>query len=134
MASRSELITSALEQLIANNSADISGAAVISSDGMLLGSRMGADVNADRVGAIAATMMGVTTRVVNDLKIGKAQEAIIHADSGYLVVVPVNAQIVLAIILRPGANLGLIRLEARDTGLLVATALSSAQQPAMSVN
>jgi uncharacterized protein len=133
MASRSEMIASALEQLIANNSSDITGAAVISSDGMLLGSRMGPEVNADRVGAISATMMGVTTRVVNDLKIGKAQEAIIHADNGYLVVVPVSAQIVLAIILRPGANLGMIRLEARDTGQLVAAAMN-AQQPAMSVN
>ncbi len=125
MASRSENIANALEQLVSNNPNDISGAAVISSDGMLISARMGPDVNPDRVGAIAATMMGVTVRVTNDLKLGKAEETIVRAEGGYLVVVPVNAQIVLAITLRANANLGMVRLELRDTGKLVAAAMSS---------
>lgn len=125
MASRSELLSAILEQLVSNNSTDIAGAAVISTDGMLLSSRMGPDVNADRVGAIAATMMGVTIRVVNDLKIGKAEETIIRADHGYLVVVPVSAQVVLAITLRPQANLGMIRLEAREAGQSIAAAMNA---------
>lgn len=125
MASRSELLAGILDQLVSNNSIDVAGAAVISTDGMLLGSRMGPDVNADRVGAIAATMMGVTVRVVNDLKIGKAEETIIRADNGYLVVVPVTNQVVLAITLRPHANLGMIRLEAREAGQAIAVAMSS---------
>lgn len=125
MASRSELLAGILDQLVSNNSTDVAGAAVISTDGMLLGSRMGPEVNADRVGAIAATMMGVTVRVVNDLKIGKAEETIIRADSGYLVVVPVTNQVVLAITLRSHANLGMIRLEAREAGQAIAVAMSS---------
>lgn len=125
MASRSELLAGILDQLVNNNSTDVAGAAVISTDGMLLGSRMGPEVNADRVGAIAATMMGVTVRVVNDLKIGKAEETIIRADNGYLVVVPVTNQVVLAITLRAHANLGMIRLEAREAGQAIAVAMSA---------
>ncbi len=125
MASRSEQINSILEQLVSNNGNDINGAALISSDGILISSRMSTDVNADRMGAIAATMMGVTTRVVNDLKIGKANEAIVNAESGYLLVMPVATQMILAIILRQHANLGMIRIEARETGRAIAELMNA---------
>lgn len=125
MASRSETIEAALNQLVSNNSTDITGAAVISLDGMLLGARMAPDVNPDRVGAIAATMMGVTLRVVNDLKIGHAEEAIIKADNGYLLVMPINAQMVIATTMRANANLGMVRLETRDTSRSLGSVLGA---------
>ncbi len=114
MSARSDLIDTTIKRFISDNANDVTGAAVISIDGTLLGSSMAPDVNPERVGAIAATMMGVTFRVVNDLKIGKAEEAIIRADNGYLLVVPISPQIILSITLRLNANLGLARMEARD--------------------
>jgi uncharacterized protein len=120
MANRAERIESTLEGYINNNANDVTGAALISADGMLLGAKMSGDVNAERVGAISATMMGVTKRVVNDLKIGGAEETIVRAADGYLLVHPVNEQLVLATTLRPSANLGMVRLEARDASQLLA--------------
>jgi hypothetical protein len=83
-------------------------------DGIVLVSRMSAEINADRVGAVAATMMGVTRRVSGELKIGATRETIIDADNGLFMVLPAGDQSLLAINLRQGANLGLVRLEARD--------------------
>lgn len=126
---RAEQLTTALDRLIASNPTDITGAAVITTDGILLSSRLSADItinNPDRFAAIAATMMGVTTRVVNELKIGQAEEAIVRAVGGYLLITPVMSQVCLAILLRRDANLGLARLDANDVGQLIKVALDGA--------
>jgi predicted regulator of Ras-like GTPase activity (Roadblock/LC7/MglB family) len=92
-------------------------------DGIVLVSRMSAEVNADRVGAVAATMMGVTRRVSGELKIGGPRETIIDAENGLFMVLPSGEQSLLAINLRHGANLGLVRIEARESAQEIAKVL-----------
>jgi hypothetical protein len=114
MATRQEQIAEVLEKLTANAGADLAGVAAVGMDGIVLVSRMSAEVNADRVGAVAATMMGVTRRVSGELKIGFPRETIIDSDNGLFMVLPAGEQSLLAINLKKGANLGMVRLEARD--------------------
>lgn len=114
MATRQEQIAEVLERLTSNAGADVAGVAAVGMDGIVLVSRMSADVNADRVGAVAATMMGVTRRVSGELKIGMPKETIIDADSGLFMVLPAGDQSLLAINLKQGANLGMVRIEARE--------------------
>jgi len=113
VASRQEQITVVLDNLRTDMGADISGVAAVGMDGIVLVSRMAADVNADRVGAVAATMMGVTRRVANELKIGLIEETVLRANGGQFVVLPAGDQHLLAISIRQGANLGMVLLEAR---------------------
>ncbi|NJK78665.1 MAG: dynein regulation protein LC7 [Chloroflexaceae bacterium] len=123
MESRQAQITAILERLAANTGNDVNGVAAVGMDGIVLVSRMSADVNADRVGAVAATMMGVTRRVSGELRIGAPQETIINSLQGTFLVLPAGNQSLLAIALRQGANLGMVRLEAadaaRDIGMLI---------------
>lgn len=114
MASRQEQITDILERFATNAGNDVSGVAAVSMDGIVLVSRMAADVNADRVGAVAATMMGVTRRVSGELKLGLPEETIIKSGNGLFMVLPAGDHGLLAVNLRQGANLGMVRLEARD--------------------
>ncbi len=114
MMSRQEQIANVLDQLRSNTANDVTGVAAVGMDGIVLVSRMSADVNADRVGAVAATMIGVTRRVSGELKMGSPDEAIIQADKGLFMVLPSSDQSLLAINVRQGANLGMVRLEARD--------------------
>ena len=123
MASRQEQIQSILERLSSNAGSDVTGAVAVSMDGIVLASRMSSDVNADRVGAVAATMVGVTRRVSGELKIGMTEEAIIKADQGLFMVLPAGDQSLLAVNLRQGANLGLVRIEARDAANDIGQAL-----------
>jgi hypothetical protein len=123
MASRQEQINNILERLANNSGPDISGAVAVSTDGIVLASRMGVDVNADRVGAVAATMIGVTRRVSGELKIGLPEEAIIKADSGLFMVLPAGNQSLLAVNLRQGANLGMVRIEAREAAAAIGNVL-----------
>jgi hypothetical protein len=83
-------------------------------DGIVLVSKMSADVNADRVGAVAATIMGVTRRVSGELRMGVPEETIIKSNNGLFMVLPSGEHSLLAVSLREGANLGLVRIEARD--------------------
>jgi predicted regulator of Ras-like GTPase activity (Roadblock/LC7/MglB family) len=123
MASRQEQVLAVLDRLANNVGNDISGAVAVSMDGIVLASRMSTDVNADRVGAVAATMVGVTRRVSNELKIGATEEAIIKADNGLFMVLPAGEQSLLAVNLRQGANLGMVRIEARDAAVAIGRAL-----------
>lgn len=123
MASRQEQINSALERLSDALGNDMSGTVAVSNDGIVLASRMSTDINADRVGAVAATIIGVTRRVSNELRIGLAEETIIKSSSGVFLVAPAGSQAVLAISLRAGANLGLVRLEVRDAAAAISQAL-----------
>jgi uncharacterized protein len=123
MATRQEQIISALDQLANNIGTDMTGAVAVSTDGIVLAARVSTDINAERVGAVAATMIGVTRRVTGELRIGLTEEAILKANNGLFLVVPAGEQAVLAISLRQGANLGLVRLEARDTAQVIGRVL-----------
>lgn len=114
MATRQEQIAEILDRLSANAGTEVGGVAAVGMDGIVLVSRMSADVNADRVGAVAATMMGVTRRVSGELKVGSPKETIIDADNGLFMVLPAGDQSLLAVNLRQGANLGMVRIEARE--------------------
>lgn len=114
MSSRQEQIAVILERFATNAGNDVSGVAAVSMDGIVLVSRMSPDVNADRVGAVAATMMGVTRRVSGELKLGLPEETIIKSGNGLFMVLPAGEQGLLAVNLRQGANLGMVRLEARE--------------------
>jgi hypothetical protein len=114
MSTRQEQIAAILDQLRTNAGTDVAGVAAVGMDGIVLVSRMSSDVNADRVGAVAATMMGVTRRVSGELKIGSIKETIIDADEGLFMVLPASSQSLLAITLRKGANLGMVRIEGRE--------------------
>jgi|HigsolmetaAR202D_1030399.scaffolds.fasta_scaffold09044_1 predicted regulator of Ras-like GTPase activity (Roadblock/LC7/MglB family) len=123
MTTRQEQVLEVLEQLMVNSGNDMLGAVAVSMDGIVLASRMATDVNADRVGAVAATMVGVTRRVSNELKIGLTEEAIIKADNGFFMVLPAGEQSLLAVTLRQGANLGMVRIEARDAATSISKIL-----------
>lgn len=114
MATRQEQIAEILDRLNTNAGADVAGVAAVGMDGIVLVSRMSAEVNADRVGAVAATMMGVTRRVSGELRIGAPKETIIDADNGLFMVLPAGEQSLLAVSLRRNANLGMVRIEARE--------------------
>ena len=123
MASRQDQVLAILDRLTANSGNDVSGAVAVSMDGIVLASRMSSDINADRVGAVAATMVGATRRVSAELKIGATEEAIIKSNNGLFMVLPAGDQSLLAVNLRQGANLGMVRIEAREAAVAIGQAL-----------
>jgi predicted regulator of Ras-like GTPase activity (Roadblock/LC7/MglB family) len=113
-ASKTELLNQALDNLALNLAGDINGSAVVSLDGIVFASRFASAINIDRVSAIAATTLGVSRRVAKDLAMGETTETIVQCDGGLFIVLPVDNKCLLAVNLRKGGNLGMVRLEASD--------------------
>src|SRR5918911_1743045 len=111
MSTRLEQITAILDRLSANGGADITAAVAVNTDGIVLASRVLGDANPDRVGAVAASIVGMIKRFASDLKIGMAEEAILKADEGTFVVMPSGDQSMLAVGLAQGAHLGNLLVE-----------------------
>ena len=121
---KTDMLNEVLDTLALNLSGDVNGSAVVSTDGIIYASRFPANVNADRVGAIAATTLGVSLRVARDLAMGNPSEAIIQGDNGYFIVIPVNDKSLLAVSLRKGGNLGMVRLESNECARKIANIFS----------
>ena len=114
--SKTDLLNDILDNLATSLSGDVNGSAVVSADGIVYAARFSGGVNVDRVGAIAATTLGVSRRVAKDLAMGNTSETIIQCDGGFFLIIPVNDKCLLAVSLRKGGNLGMTRLEAGDAG------------------
>lgn len=122
--SKTDLLNDILDNLATSMSGDVLGSAVVSTDGIIYAARFPSNVNADRVGAIAATTLGVSRRVAKDLAMGEPMENIIQCENGYFLVLPVNERCLLAVNMRKGGNLGMIRLEAGDSSKRVALVMA----------
>lgn len=129
MASRQEQIMFVIDQLMTNTGTDVVGAAAVGLDGIALASRMSSEVSNERLAAVAATIIGVTRRIGNELRIGLTEEVIIKASKGLFMVLPAGDQSLLAINLRQDANLGLVRLEARDAARTIGQILTTVYSP-----
>ncbi|HEX2914853.1 MAG TPA: roadblock/LC7 domain-containing protein [Chloroflexia bacterium] len=124
IASKTDLLNDVLDSLAVSLSGDVNGSAVVSLDGIVYASRFPSGISVDRVGAIAATTLGVSKRVAKDLTMGNTSESIIQCDNGYFIILPVNEKCLLAVNLRKGGNLGMTRLEAGDAATRIAAIMS----------
>lgn len=69
---------------------------------------------ADRISAMAATALGLGTRITQRASLGGLREAVIRGEHGHLVVYPAGSTAVLVLSGPPDSNLGLMRIEARE--------------------
>jgi len=122
--SKTDQLNQVLEELGQSLAGDVNGSAIVSTDGIVYAARFSGGINVERVGAIAATALGVSMRVARDLTLGNTNETIIQCDNGFFLIIPVNSKCLLAVNLRKGGNLGMTRLEAGDTAAKVRVIMS----------
>lgn len=125
MSSREGQVLAILDRMLANVGRGVLGAAVVASDGLVLASRLTDSGQIDYLGAIAATIYGVTERAVHEFKTGHVDETIIKANTGLLMVLPIADLGILVLDLDQGANLGMARLEARAAVVSLRTVLAA---------
>ncbi|MCB1056494.1 MAG: roadblock/LC7 domain-containing protein [Acidobacteria bacterium] len=122
MSSRSEVIQQTLRALV-SNTPDVEGAAVVSSDGLIIASLLDAGTDEDRVSAMAAAMLALGERTARELARGDLEQVYVKGVHGYLVLMRAGEDSVLEVIAGTGAKLGLILLDmkraAAEIGKLV---------------
>jgi predicted regulator of Ras-like GTPase activity (Roadblock/LC7/MglB family) len=110
--SRTEQMVNRLREMQAA-SPDIEASAIVSVDGLIMGSALPVEVEEDRVSAMSAAMLSLGERIASELGRGSLEQVFIRGDSGYVILTAVGEEAVLTALASEKAKLGLVFLEMR---------------------
>jgi predicted regulator of Ras-like GTPase activity (Roadblock/LC7/MglB family) len=110
---RTDDLNKVLETL-QSSSPGIEASALISTDGLIIASVMGQDMDGARIGAMTATLLSLGTRAGNELRRGELQEVVVSGDKGYAVMVSAGRDVLLLILATEATPLGLIFIDMRE--------------------
>lgn len=105
--SREERLAEALDELMREDG-DIQAAALVSLDGFTMASALPAGMQADRVGAMSAAILGLGERAAAELGRGHLSQVFIEGENGYVLLIAAGSRAVLTAMADPGAKLGLV--------------------------
>ena len=109
MATKKQSLAKILDSL--SKIGDITGSAVISTDGLLIASNMKSDADTETFAAMSAAMHGAAETAVSELKQGTLNEIIIDASKGKIITISSGKNSILVILADKRINLGLALLE-----------------------
>jgi predicted regulator of Ras-like GTPase activity (Roadblock/LC7/MglB family) len=108
--SRGEALKSVLKDLEAGTP-DIEGSVVVSADGLTMASALPADVDEDRVAAMAAALLALGERSSSELGRGGLEQVFVKGEQGYIMLMEAGHDAVLGALCREDAKLGMIFLD-----------------------
>jgi len=106
-ASREERLAQALDELM-HNDPDIQAAALVSLDGFTMASALPQGMQADRVGAMSAAILGLGERAATELGRGHLSQVFIEGENGYVLLIAAGDRAVLTALADPESKLGLV--------------------------
>ncbi|MBL1260896.1 MAG: roadblock/LC7 domain-containing protein [Thiotrichaceae bacterium] len=109
---RSDMLNEILSEL-GGASADIEASAVISTDGLMMAAMLPANLDEDRVGAMAAAMLSLGDRTAQELARGSLEQVLIKGDKGYVLMTHAGSEAVLSVLTKADCRLGLIFLDVK---------------------
>ena len=92
---------------------DVEGTAIITAEGLPVASSLAADVEEDRISAMAAAMLSLGDRTSSELARGELEQVYVKGREGYVLLNHVGRDAVLMVLTRANAKLGMIFLDAR---------------------
>ncbi|MCB1876298.1 MAG: roadblock/LC7 domain-containing protein [Chromatiales bacterium] len=115
---RADMLNSVLSELN-GTSADIEASAIISTDGLIMGSLLPAGMDEDRVGAMSAAMLSLGDRTASELARGTLEQVLVKGNKGYILMTGAGDEAVLTVLAKPGSKLGLIFLDVRRAAMAI---------------
>ena len=112
--SREERLAQALDELMREDG-DIQAAALVSLDGFTMASALPAGMQADRVGAMSAAILGLGERAAAELGRGHLSQVFIEGENGYVLLIAAGSRAVLTAMADPSAKLGLVLYDMKTT-------------------
>jgi len=109
---RASALRSVLRELNAS-SADIEASACISSDGYSMASVLGQGVDADRFGAMCASLLALAHRAAQEIQRGNLKLVLVEGEQGVMLLVQAGPDAILAVAAKPSKNLGMIFLDSK---------------------
>lgn len=109
---RVEKIETILEHL-GKTTTDITGSALVNSDGFVIASLLDRKVDEDLVAAMATTIFSVGERISSQLMNSVLEQTYVRTPNGYVVIHAVSKEMMLVCLTTKEAKLGLIFLEVK---------------------
>ncbi len=90
----------------------VQATAVVSTDGLVIASRLPEEVEEDRIGAMGAAILSISTRSGAELERGEMVRVLIEGTEGYLLIRSVGEYAILVALIEKEVRLGLLFYEA----------------------
>lgn len=90
----------------------VQATAVVSTDGLVIASRLPAEVEEDRIGAMGAAILSISTRSGGELERGEILRVLIEGVDGYILIRNVGDMAILVALAEKDVRLGLLFYEA----------------------
>jgi predicted regulator of Ras-like GTPase activity (Roadblock/LC7/MglB family) len=104
-----------LKELLERAPGDISGAAVLRPDGLMIASALPKEADEKRVAAMGAAMVGTSQRTCDELERGDLNQVVIDGATGKAILSHAGEKAILAALSPGEVNLGLALLEIERT-------------------
>ncbi len=111
---KEEKINAVLQNLKDSNSS-IDGAALVTSDGLMISSNLSKNMDEDRISAMSAALLSLSERAVEELEKGVPEQVTIKGDNGYIILTSASQEAVLTVTTSKSAKLGLIYLDVKKS-------------------
>ena len=104
---------------------DIEASAVISADGINMAWVLDEQVDADRFGAMCASLLALAKRAAEEISRGTLKQVLIEGDAGLMLLIYAGEDAVLAVATKPTVNLGKIFIDPRKAAANISILLNS---------
>ena len=93
-------------------SVEIEASAAISGDGFIIASVLGDSVNAERFGAMCASLLALADRAAQEINLGNLKQVVLVGETGSMLLVQAGPHAVLVVSARAALNLGRLFIDA----------------------
>lgn len=108
-------VRSTLRSLISGSGGTIEAAAAMTTDGLIIGSALGNNIDEDVFAAMNASLLVLADRASSEVDIGDLKQVMVMGTRGVMLLTHVGFDAVLALATDPSANLGKVLLDAGKT-------------------
>ena len=92
----------------------VEATAVVSTDGLVIASRLPDQVEEDRIGAMGAAILSISARSGEELARGDMERVLIEGDSGYILIRSIGEDAILVALIEKEVRLGMLFYEAKN--------------------
>ena len=92
----------------------VEATAVVSTDGLVIASRLPKEVEEDRVGAMGAAILSISTRSGSELERGDMERVLIEGTNGYLMIRSIADVAILVCLVDKEVRLGMLFYECKN--------------------
>ena len=112
-----ETISKQLDRVLSNferNVPQIEATAVVSTDGLVIASRLPDEVEEDRIGAMGAAILSISSRSGEELDRGEMVRVLIEGENGYILIRSIGEFAILVALVGKDVRLGMLFYECKN--------------------